>query len=86
MVNPKYNDADELIKYQLKQQWDSYTLEVVSSVDYLKDMIYSAYLEGHEEGFEEGKEVGFEEGREDGAINSYEEGFEDARTEFDNDW
>ena len=55
---PDYRDADELIRYELKPQWESYKREVENSVDYLKDIIYSAYLEGREEGFKEGKEEG----------------------------
>ena len=78
-ITPDYRDGEELIHDHLRHDYNELD-------DELKSLVYSAYLQGIEEGYAEGHSVGYEEGREEGNMNGYEEGYDDARAEFDDEW
>jgi len=75
---PDFKSGRDLVNSQFYREFDNID-------DALKDLIYSAYLQGHEEGYNEGFEVGRDEGYEEGEDDGYNAGYDDARSEFETD-
>ncbi len=82
---PEFKTADDLIRAWFIREDSDFLTSIHSLEVDVKDWIFTAYLQGHEDGYTQGREDGYDEGAEEG-MNSYDEGFEDARAEFDNDW
>jgi flagellar biosynthesis/type III secretory pathway protein FliH len=73
-----YRSGRELVDNHFSRDLNNLT-------DELLDLIYSAYLQGLDEGYTQGEEEGYNTGYEYGRTEGYDEGYDDARMEFESD-
>jgi len=81
-----YRNADELIKDHFKYeevQFENMNDELRVAV---REWVYSAYLQGLEEGYNSGTEEGYNSGYAEGREYGYDEGYDDAQAECEDEW